>query len=104
MEPIKNALSQAGDLVQQVAHTVVDAIRGTDNEEQSKDNVGYENEETMFKFLFQDEKPTTEQNIDSKQKKFDKEQDSSMQKSEITTSPGGYQDPAQRVIDLQKSL
>ncbi|CAF1454452.1 unnamed protein product [Adineta ricciae] len=81
MEPIKNALSQAGDLVQQVAHTVVDAIRGTDNEQASKDN---------------DDKPKTEQNIDSKQKKFDKEQDSSIQKSEITTPPGGYQDSAQQ--------
>lgn len=39
MEPIKNVLNQAGDFVQQVAHTVVDAIRGGENEEEKKDNV-----------------------------------------------------------------
>jgi len=41
MEPIKNALSQAGNLVQQAAHTVVEAIRGTDETEEktTKDNV-----------------------------------------------------------------
>jgi len=36
----------------------------------------------------------TEKNIDSKQRKFDKEQDATLQKSEITAPTGGYQDPA----------
>ena len=41
MEPIKNALSQAGNAIQQAAHTVVEAIRGGDSEETTtKDNVG----------------------------------------------------------------
>ncbi len=44
-----------------------------------------------------DDDEKTEQNIDSKQKKFDKEQDASIQKSEITSTPGGYQDSAQKV-------
>jgi len=39
MEPIKNALAQAGNLVQQAAHTVVEAIRGGETEETKKDNV-----------------------------------------------------------------
>ncbi len=38
-----------------------------------------------------------EKNIDSKQKKFDKEQDDTIQKSEITTTAGGYKDPQQKV-------
>jgi hypothetical protein len=33
MEPIKNALSQASTFVQQAAQTVVEAIRGGENEE-----------------------------------------------------------------------
>ncbi len=39
MEPIKNALSQASNLVQQAAHTVVEALRGGETEETTKDNV-----------------------------------------------------------------
>jgi hypothetical protein len=39
MEPIKNALAQAGNLVQQAAHTVVEAIRGGETEESTKDKV-----------------------------------------------------------------
>jgi hypothetical protein len=39
MEPIKNALSQASTFVQQAAHTVVEAIRGGENEETTTDNV-----------------------------------------------------------------
>jgi hypothetical protein len=39
MEPIKNALNQAGSLVQQAAQTVADAFRGSDNEEMVTDNV-----------------------------------------------------------------
>jgi len=39
MEPIKNVLTQAGNLVQQAAHTVVEAFRGGEEEETKKDNV-----------------------------------------------------------------
>jgi hypothetical protein len=47
MEPIKNALSQAGNAIQQAAHTVVEAIRGGDSEEtKTKDSVG------VFNYLF----------------------------------------------------
>ncbi|UJR20825.1 hypothetical protein I4U23_023936 [Adineta vaga] len=92
MEPIKNALAQAGDLVQQVAHTVVDAIRGTESEETATNN----NEKSKDKKNDDDDGEKTEQNIDSKQKKFDKEQDATLQKSEITASSGGYRDPAPR--------
>jgi hypothetical protein len=81
MDSIKDALAQASNLVQQAAHTVVEAIRGGENEETKKDE--------------DDEK--TEKNIDSKQRKFDKEQDATLQKSEITVQSGGYQDPAPEV-------
>ena len=40
MEPIKNALAQAGNLVQQAAHSVVEVLRGGDSEETHKDQVG----------------------------------------------------------------
>jgi hypothetical protein len=33
MDSIKDALTQAGNLVQQAAHTVVEALRGGENEE-----------------------------------------------------------------------
>lgn len=33
MEPIKNALAQAGNLVQQAAHAVVEALQGTEHTE-----------------------------------------------------------------------
>ena len=79
MDSIKDALTQAGNLVQQAAHTVVEAIRGGENEESK--NAG----------------DTPDKNIDSKQRKFDKEQDATLQKSEITASSGGYQDPAPKV-------
>lgn len=39
MEEVKNVLSKASDLVQQAAHTVVDAVRGGNTEETTKDNV-----------------------------------------------------------------
>jgi hypothetical protein len=39
MEPIKNALAQAGNLVQQAAHSVVEVFRGGDSEETHKDQV-----------------------------------------------------------------
>ena len=39
MEPIKNALAQAGNLIQQAAHTVVEAIQGGENEQATKDDV-----------------------------------------------------------------
>jgi hypothetical protein len=40
MDSIKDALAQASNLVQQAAHTVVEAIRGGENEETKKDDVG----------------------------------------------------------------
>jgi hypothetical protein len=46
MEPIKNALSQAGNLVQQAAHSVAEAFRGGETEETTKDNV------CLFIYLF----------------------------------------------------
>ncbi|CAF1464722.1 unnamed protein product, partial [Adineta steineri] len=88
MESIKNALTQAGDYVQQAAHTVVEAIRGNENEETPKDDADHS------KGSDDDEKK--EKNIDSKTKKFDKEQDATLQKSEITSTAGGYQDSAQK--------
>ena len=39
MEQIKDVLTQAGNLVQQAAHTVVEAIRGGDSDETKKDDV-----------------------------------------------------------------
>jgi hypothetical protein len=39
MEEIKNVIAQGGHLVQQAVNTVVDAIRGGDNEDTTKDNV-----------------------------------------------------------------
>ncbi len=48
----------------------------------------------------QNDDEKTEQNIDSKQNKFEKEQDATLQKSEITSSSGGaYQDIAQEVTN-----
>ncbi len=41
MDTIKDALTQAGNLVQQAAHTVVEAIRGGENNETTKDDVGW---------------------------------------------------------------
>ncbi len=48
----------------------------------------------------QNDDEKTEQNIDSKQHKFEKEQDATLQKSEITSASGGaYQDIAQEVTN-----
>lgn len=44
MEQIKDVLTQAGNLVQQAAHTVVEAIRGGDSDETKKDDVSQTNE------------------------------------------------------------
>jgi hypothetical protein len=43
MEEIKNALSQAGNLVQQAAQTVADAFRGGETEETTKDKTSNDN-------------------------------------------------------------
>ena len=53
MDSIKDALTQAGNLVQQAAHSVVEAIRGGETEETNKD---------------EDDK--SEKNIDSKQREI----------------------------------
>ena len=81
MEPIKNALAQAGNLVQQAAHAVVEVFQNTDNSEAKGD----------------DEKSDEDKNIDSKQKQFEDEQQVTLDKSGITKSSGGYQDQAQKV-------
>jgi hypothetical protein len=39
MEPIRNALAQAGNLVQQAAYSVVEVLRGGDSQETHKDQV-----------------------------------------------------------------
>ena len=90
MEQIKDVLTQAGNLVQQAAHTVVEAIRGGEGEETKKDESEQNKEKDQ-----QDE--GKEKNIDSKQKKFEQEQDASLQKSPVASQSGGYQDPISKV-------
>lgn len=40
-----------------------------------------------------------EKNIDSKQKRFEQEQDATLQQSSIASQTGAYQDPISKVID-----
>lgn len=80
MEPIKNALAQAGDFVQQAVHAVVEVFQG--NDETQGATASSETEQ--------------DKNIDSRTKQFEKEQTATLEKSEITKSTGGYQDAAKK--------
>lgn len=82
MEPIKNALAQAGDFVQQAVHAVVEVFQG--NDETQGATASSETEQ--------------DKNIDSRTKQFEKEQTATLEKSEITKSTGGYQDAAKKVM------
>ena len=56
----------------------------------------YIREYVVFCF-YKTETDTADKNIDSKQKKFEQEQQASLQKSEVTSQCGIYHDPATKV-------
>ncbi|CAF3937070.1 unnamed protein product [Rotaria sp. Silwood2] len=87
MDPIKNALNQAGNFVQQAAHTVAEVFHIS---ETTTDDVDKTNEKRD-----DDEDKNIETNIDSKQKKFEQEQSAKIQKTDKKTSSRAYEDKPQ---------
>ncbi|CAF0898747.1 unnamed protein product [Rotaria sp. Silwood1] len=83
MEPIKNALNQAGNLVQQAAHSVAEVFYSSETTTDDIDKT----KETR--------NDDEDKNIDSKQNKFAQEQDTNIQKSDIKTSSRAYEDKPQ---------